>query len=252
MLATLVVPSGTRRVPGPPVRVLDSPYSTFGSFQLVDVHQFLSTPGLAPSALEQFLERHVPTGMRITGNGTGGDSLGTSVWEVTFGLRHVPSTVAEDQLIATIAAGPSGRAAWRVDADVVWQAPHPTNLVVPADVPSATVARTATQPRPSVRTVELRAGPELSAIARTFDRLPVAVPGARSCPMDLGVRLQVAFPATSTSPPIVATVDDCADVDVTVDGRVGPVLRDPPAAWTSTLAEKLAGALGYHSASVWR
>jgi hypothetical protein len=135
----------------------------------------------------------------------------------------------------TVAALPRGGVGVRVDAQVVW---YPTRPALEA-IPSGTTRVTATvftrgdlpgSPEDVLATGTFTDPRVVGLLAQVVDSLPLAVPGTRSCPADLGTapELVLAFSGAGGVAPVVVRVDTsgCPSTSFTIGGTVEPPLTD--------------------------
>jgi hypothetical protein len=113
---------------------------------------------------------------------------------------------------------------------VVWEPARAARERVRAGVRRVIVTRSrAGGGRAGRRRVVVTAPKEVARLARIVDRLPVAVPGPRSCPNERASSpvYRLAFTrARHKSPRLVATQRPCLLIAVTVNGRRQPTLQD--------------------------
>ncbi|HTW99957.1 MAG TPA: hypothetical protein VMD59_14335 [Acidimicrobiales bacterium] len=251
LLDSLRLPPGAHSAPSLPP-ALDEPAASIAAPQQVHLVDRFVLPAVSPAGLQAFLRSHPPAGSTTTGYGTGGQDGTTTTWEVTYTPGRPPPAVYQSSLVVTIADLGTG-SALRADAEAAYEYPHPAAAEVPGDVAAAVVSRHVPGRASPAQEVRLEPGPQLSKIVGVFDATPLSPPGAAfSCPADFGVTLQVSFPATASTPPLRAVLDNCSLIVVTLGGEHGPTLRDLPGSWGGELAQLLAGALGFHSYAVWR
>lgn len=216
LLSGLRLPPGSRSVR---LAGLAGPMASLGDVQYVDRSAAYRVAG-SPAGVVAYLTAHPPPATRTMGSGFGS---GTA-WDdmVVFAPIRTSPEVAEAQLVVSLKGeGGGGTTLLRVDAEVMWQAPHPPAEDVPVGVPLATASlRQLTR---VLRSVVVHRGVTLRRLVDAFDALPVAVPVARSCPSDVGTRWSVHFQG---SPTVDAVESSCLTVTTTVDGHAGPVLFD--------------------------
>ncbi len=251
MLRAVVLPPGARAVSGFS-GAPDAVGSSLLDAQRVALVERYLVAGRSPVEIEAFLARRVPAGLKAFEHGVAGNRTGPTGWSLGFEPTSLPATVSQALLAFSMTPAPFGGTRLRIDAQVLWQLPHPADLAVGRDVASARLARFVPGSTPPAQQVRLGAGAALQAIVLRFDALPVAGPGLTSCPNDYGVRIRLSLPATRTQAPIVATLDNCGFVATTVGGRAGPTLRDAVGPSFGGLGDLAAASLGFKGYAVWR
>ena len=226
MLRRLVLPARTHRLNKLSVASLSRPAMIIGSAQIVHITAFFSTPEMSPGELLDFIQKHPPTAtglIRRESNHTPGGRN----WDAAFSPSKTSSSIENAVLDVPAAFAPGGGTQERVDAEVVWQYPHPRDEIVPIGIPGAVVTYSVRSQRQwrAVHSARFFQGRALARIVRAFNQLPAATPGlVFSCTPFQG-RLKVAFPRTSTSASIVAIIPSCGNVTVTIGGSPAPSLN---------------------------
>jgi len=215
LLAVAAVPPGARvlstwlRIRG---HELSAPMSSYGSPDVVDeTHYFVQS---ASTASTTWIDTYVPTG--ATRSGTGSGNTGIRSWTFDFAGTGVLSTQVLEYTSQSL---PDGRLEWRIDAQVVWT-PQKSQF---AFIGLGTVRVRAQLTGPlgtAYRSTASVTTSDVSVIAKIrslVNQLPVANPGAMSCPMDNGELLTLTFYRAKQSAPfarVAAHRTGCGTVDV--------------------------------------
>lgn len=182
-------------------------------------HAWWRVPG-DPAAVLAYVAAHPPAGSRavITGPGVEG-----------FAWRPRRGVLSTRWLIVHAVALAGGATGVRADAEVVWITPRPRSERIPAGERRLRVTAVG---REAVITTRHR----IDRAAWLLNRLPLAQPGAVNCPLNLGIRIRLAFrPARAVA---VVETGGCGYVTLILRGR-----RRPPLTGGRGLVRPLARAL---------
>lgn len=195
---------------------------------LAQATHFATAPGTAAGVIA-FFEHHRPVGYTKNMSGQGSSTTGTGqVSTLSENLTGMPPGVASTTLLVSVASSSPTRVGIRLDAQVTWLPAKSAGLEVPpADITAVVAVTEAASPSqiaaehlPAPRRVVVSDPRRVEALRRAADGLAPALPGATSCPADMGTRYVVAFATSSTAPPdMVFTAGSCGDVAVTGRGR---------------------------------
>jgi hypothetical protein len=225
LLADLVLPAGTRRLPERPVPAgVSSPGQNLGTG--FDRYRLFSLP-VSMDAAQQFVQAHLPAGLTSGGTGSGSDGNGPEFFEVTADVapRAVPAGIYAAQLVYTIAPGANGGSLLRADAQIILFPPRSAaEYLDPAGIRSVTVSHTA--PDPASRTITSR--PEIARLARLADgehAFPLGL--VFSCPAEFPPTYELTFtPVSAGRPTVVIDPGSCGGDGVFADGVRQPALLD--------------------------
>lgn len=245
ILARAPLPPGATVVRAAPAAALRHPPSVPGTVDLVQRTRFAVT-GRSPVGVLAALRTHPPVQASLVGRGLSQQGRTVASRFVTFALGGLPAGVVTATLSYAVAAAGRGRTGIRVDAQVTWRPPRAADLRVP---PSDRVAIVSVVPLPGrhgpltpARRVVVTSPPAVARLRAIVDRLPVAQPGARSCPAYLGPRREVAFARSpSSAPDLTFATEPCDEVAVTRGHRVVATLDGGPA-FTAAVAAVLRAA----------
>lgn len=202
LLSRLELPLGATRLSGQPRAdsgTLAGPPSEPATPDVVDVHTWWQVSG-RPNAVLAFIAAHPPAGGRLTTSGTfqgpgyAGADEGFS-WPALGGVLETRS------LLVTVTQLPDGSTGLRADAQDVWLIPRSAGELVPAGVHVVDVTRAATGQPPTLSLTVTDAA-KVHKIVTLIDRLPIAQPGAWSCPAlsDQGQFVTFTFRASAGGP----------------------------------------------------
>jgi hypothetical protein len=230
----VAVPSGWTPVSRAPTQELDTPSSTPGTTNLVDLYQWWTAPG-PWSAVLSFIDAHPPPGSTGNGRGTTGQAGTLVASSVSDGFPTSGSRFDSRQILFEVSPMPDGAAGIRIDVQVVWYPTRPLAERVPAGATKvvATVVRptSLTDFSPEVLATATYTTPSVVArLAGKVDSLPLALPGAKSCPGDTGMdpQLRLTF-SGPPSVPVVVVHDDpngCGSVTFSRGTKGEPALTD--------------------------
>lgn len=228
IMSELRLPAGAVRAGSDPSSgLLGMPPSRPGTPDLVDLHAFWTLPGDPQGAL-QWIEQHPPAGSRqsMTGQSASpGHSFLTGF--AGFSFWGLPGAAPSETLIVDVATARGGGSAVRADAQVTWLARRPRSERIPHGVRLVEVRVL----RPGARSRLVSSPRVVGRIVTLVDRLPLAQPGAHSCPADRGPIVLLSFlRSTRASPLAIAQADGsgCGLVELSIRGRVQPMLADAP------------------------
>jgi len=238
LLATVVPPPGATVSASEPAGddgLLRDPGPSVATPALVQDSAWWVAPG-APAEVLAYVAAHLPAGARREswGSGLSGPGIPRNQTE-TFGFGAISGVISVRELALWAVQLPEGKSALRATAAVVWTIPRTPAQTVP---PGARVLRIsvlgtlrANQPHPTRLTITRAA--KIEAIIALLNDLEASQPFARSCPVDLGIRVRLAFYASRTSPPLAVAVlspEGCGGVALTIHGKPEGSLEDayPP------------------------
>ena len=194
MLDEAVLPPGARHSDAAPPAPLRTPFSVPGIGNLVEEHQFWTAPG-DMAAVKGYLQDHPPRAFFQNGPGSYADRTVVLSWDFEDSLRRTPPNISDAELQVDVAAGPHGTSFLRVDAEVGWTEPRPSDAYAVADDRSVTVTIVRGVGRQQIATAVVVTDPKaVVPIVRAFNSLQVAPPQRimREC-FDRGVSYHVAF-----------------------------------------------------------
>lgn len=239
LIERAVLPVGAVRARGRPAGPLRVPSAWPATPNLVDRHRRWLVP-FSMDATAAFLQAHPPRGLQLIGRGYGSQNGHVTSRAVTDAVASPRPELSSIELVFTVAPRSHGRSEVRVDAQAVWQPTRPASERVPAGMHAVTITRSTDTPPRRARRRVVTTPARVTRLARIINRLPVAVPGTRSCPAG-GVTYRLVFAASpGARPRLIATEDGCSLVAVRVDGRRQPALQDSD----GRLAQAAARALG--------
>jgi hypothetical protein len=230
LLADVLVPPGAQRDRSRPLpRLLRQPGQVIGGSKMsVDIHEVFSLPQRM-SAAYRFLRANVPTGMRLTGYGQGGDAMAVTMDNVTYSPRSLLTGIYAAELVTAVVPAARGGSLLRADVQVIWfprrtAAEHLYPAAYRAVIISATLPDS--RSRTVTRTVMITSPAIVARLARLLNRLPAAPVQMLSCPAIQDV-YQVKFEASRAGPPdAVAVATGCLTDGITVGGKAQPALWD--------------------------
>jgi hypothetical protein len=256
LLPLLVLPSGTALSADEPAGDgghLADPSERPATPNLVDEHAWWIVP-LRRAETIAFVRAHPPVASKSTGGGVAGTGRVVSSgdpgvgnveyeWEV-FGFPPVEGALAQRSLIVTAVQLPDGSSGVRADAQVVWLTPRPVAEVIPsgAHLLRVSVLSQIARNRSGQRPFAVTSARRIATVTRLLNTLPVTQPGARSCPVDFGNRVRLAFYARRGAAPLsIVTInpEGCGSVGVVIKGKSEQELEGG-----SNLIEKIDGMLG--------
>jgi hypothetical protein len=169
-----------------------------------------------------WFERHAPRGGVLSLSGSGN---APQTYELTY---RFPSTavLVDPELEYSMQVNPSGLLGLRVDALVTWSPCKSPYSIVPAGARSV-VVRVDRGPNASmdrVTTVTVTNRSTIEAFLARVNQLPVAPPGVRPCPLDLGASMTLSFRrGTVGHPYAIVRVDPggCGEVTLSQFDRSG-------------------------------
>jgi hypothetical protein len=233
LLRLVTGPSTWTPVSALPVQVLEAPASVPGAPNLVDLYQDWTTHGTR-QAVQSWVDTHPPTGSKQVSSGNA--SNGTILWSsVTDAFPTTGNRFSSRQVVFTVAPLTSGTVGIRVDVQVVWFPSRlPAELVPAGDTKvAATVFRRGSLSTDSIVVLAKATFTTPSIVkhlARRIDSLPLALPGTRHCPVDLGTdpQLRLVFSGRRGVPTIVVQddPDGCGSVTFTRGKRPESPLTD--------------------------
>jgi hypothetical protein len=201
LLSRLVLPPGAR-----PVRLrvlpalLRQPEFEHGGIHSADIHRlFLLRQPM--TAVQAFLERHLPAGMRRLGSGRLAGSDDIRMESVSFGPR--------------------------ADAEATWYpARSAAEHIDPSRYRAAVVSIAMLNPTRHTVTGTFTSTRVIARLARLVDGLPAAPDLPMGCPA-LRASYRITFvPSSRSAPRVVVIPSGCRTVGVTVGGAAQPALWD--------------------------
>jgi hypothetical protein len=229
----------------PPVPILAHAPSTPGTPNVETTNRWWISS--APWAqVDAWIAAHPPTGLTSDGRGFSADRTGPTARYSIFGPASELSTGRNQELLVTTALLPTGGTAIRMDVQVIWLPSRPPAATVAEGMSAVAVSVTwngTSGPHPPPgRTFTDRA--TIEALRRTVNALSMALPGARNCAADFGLRFTLRF----TGPDRPTTVVESGTCDLTtlkvgsqaaVDLATGRVLLDREAHLLGTTTSAL-------------
>ena len=202
--ATTVTPGEQSQLPGLPVFRPATP-TLVDRVQDWTVSQSLQT-------VRRYVTAHLPAGTRLVGTASAGGPGTPENASLTFASPRPPAGIGSEQLIVDLVANGRGETAVRADAQVAWLVERAAAERVPAGVREVDVTR-AVPGRSPTASVSVTSPPQVAAIVRLIDRLPVVQPGATACPAQFAQEPQVRFVFRArVGGPVLAVAAEPADV----------------------------------------
>jgi hypothetical protein len=227
LLSRLVLPPGAR-----PVRLrvlpalLRQPEFEHGGIHSADIHRlFLLRQPM--TAVQAFLERHLPAGMRRLGSGRLADSDDIRMESVSFGPRSLPAGIHSAELVAAVVPAAGGGSLVRADAEATWYpARSAAEHIDPSRYRAAVVSIAMLNPTRHTVTGTFTSTRVIARLARLVDGLPAAPDLPMGCPA-LRASYRITFvPSSRSAPRVVVIPSGCRTVGVTVGGAAQPALWD--------------------------
>ncbi len=214
---------------------------------VVDDRTWWIVPG-SSSATLAFVRSHPPAGAAPAGSDRGAIAGETTFESQTFAWPARAGVLSTRWLVVTVAQLSDGSTGVRLDAQVVWVTPRAASERIPAGAHRLAVSPLSEikgGAAPAQRPFSVDSPKRIAAVVALLNSLPVAQPGLRSCPLDLGIIIRLAFYARgSSAPAAVARIDPggCRGVQLTIGGKLQPPLDGEalPATATSHSAPLLA------------
>lgn len=178
------LPPGARRVSAAPSGsgdALQLPLFEPATPNLIDLHAWWTVPGSPLEALA-WIKKHPPSGSKLKIESSSEDHGVTTSWDIGFEWPPIKEVANERALLVTATAGPGNETALRVDAQAVWVEPRPSSERVPAS--SRFLDFSVGRPGKSQRRLSVANPGFVKRIAVLINNLPVAQPGAISCPAE--------------------------------------------------------------------
>jgi len=185
----------------------------------------------APAAVLAYVQAHPPAGSRRVLASTGSTGTnGTNVEVVAFARPPVAGVLDTRWLVVEVVRLAGGSTGLRADAQVVWVTPRPASEQIPpgAHLVRVSVDSSIAVNRPRQRPFTVTVPRTLRRIVALLNALPAAQPGPRSCPVDFGISVRLAFYAKRRMRPLAVAVLDaggCGGVQLTIGGRPQPSLE---------------------------
>jgi hypothetical protein len=223
LLSGLMLPNGTRRLPGRPAPgALSQPPFTVGDPD-VDLYRFFTLP-MSTDAAQQYGQAHPPAGLTFgtVSSGYEGVSL-----EADLPPRALPPGIEQAELVYTIAPGTGDSSLLRAEVQMIIFPPRSAaEYLDPASVGSVTVRAIGGGTRDALRIITSR--PVITRLARLLDGAHAFPPGAmRMCPAELFPLPQLTFtPVSARRPTAVVDPTDCGADAVFANGVRQPELVD--------------------------
>jgi hypothetical protein len=267
ILASFRPPSGAERTSAFPAALtgaartwLSKPPQLAGTPDLVTDTEWWRVAG-TPQSILNWVGVHLPGGVTRSGSGAGG-TVGTGgtnirqpiksglpgaqpikgrtgidhpgMWFDVYSRPAVSGVLTQRDLSVAVSTDGTGQTIIRVDAQVVWQPARPATERVPAAATVVTITPdygTASLAHPGAAPVTVSDPAKVARIAAAVNALRLNPPGVRSCPMETGQALRLAFRA-STHGPVLATVgaqaDGCGIVTFSLGSKAEPALANGP------------------------
>jgi hypothetical protein len=197
---------------------------------VVDDHAWWLVPG-APAEVLAYIREHLPAGATraLTSGGLEGPNVPDNEAEA-FAWPPIADILAMRWLVVHVVQLPDGSTGLRADAQVVWLTPRQVSETIPpgGHLLRISVHGSLKDEQPTQRPLSVTSLKKINAIVALLNALPVAQPGLRSCPVDRGIGVRLAFYARrGVAPLAVASVDPegCGEVALTIDGTQQPGLE---------------------------
>jgi hypothetical protein len=181
-LAALRLPPGAKRVSVVPKGSGDSlrsPAFEPATPNLIDLHTWWTVPG-DPSEVLAWVKEHRPNGSILKIESSSEDHGVTTSWDIGFEWAPISGIADERMLIVTATTGAENETALRVDAQAVWIVPRPSSEQVSAA--SRILDLSVGRPGKPQRRISVADAGFVKKIVQVINDLPVAQPGAISCP----------------------------------------------------------------------
>jgi hypothetical protein len=179
----------------------------------------------------EYIEAHRPAG---AGSFLCGPTTTYGVVEsecAYFTWPAVPGVLGTRWLVVEVVQLPDGATGLRADAEVVWLTPHAAAETIPtgARLLRISVGSGIKGNQPKQRPLTVTSTTKIEKIAALIDALPAEQPGERSCPVDFGIEVRLAFYRRRGAAPLAVADDDpggCGSVKLTIAGRAQAPLED--------------------------
>jgi hypothetical protein len=222
MLAALVLPRGTQRLPQRPVpSSLSRPGQSLAAVKSVDKYRLYRLPMTMSRAFAD-LRAHVPDGMVVFSTGRAFNKHGTTMEMVAVVPRKLEAGIYAAELVDSVVPGDGDTALVRADAQVVWYpARSEAEYVTPSKVSAVRIMAV-----PSGVTVTISSPRFIRAVADVLNSLNAAPQVPPTCPLVTAV-YQVTLVGRSSQPTMVVNPRGCRVDLVTIGAVSQPSLWDP-------------------------
>jgi hypothetical protein len=197
---------------------------------VVDDHAWWLLPG-APAEVLAYIRAHLPAGTTraLANRGLEGPNVPHNESEA-FAWPPITDVLAMRWLVVEVVELPDGSTGLRADAQVVWETPRPAPETIPqgSHLLRVSVHGSLKGEQPTQRPLSVTSLKKINAIVALLNALPASQPGLRSCPIDRGIRVRLAFYARrGVAPLAVADVnpEGCGGVALTIGGTPQPELE---------------------------
>jgi len=248
LLTRALEPLGSRQLfkwtsaDGPPLAAAAAP----GDPNLVDLTRYYLAPN-GVAALH-WVKGHVPSGASITETGTGSGPGVATTYSRSFGFRssrpYLTPTLEYSMLIT-----PQGQLGIRLDAMVTWTPRKSPYSIVPSGARrvSVQVDRSGNVKVNRYTTLVVTKAATIRGFLAKVNGLPVASPGVRYCPLDLGASMTLSFSRVAPARPYATVSVDpmgCGSVTITQYDATGHQVGVAHDSGGSALARYVAKTLG--------
>jgi hypothetical protein len=196
---------------------------------LIDEHAWWVVPGGIRAGMA-WVRAHLPAGVTIDSSASLGGPGVPDNESLALAWPPVTGVLGLRWLVVRFVALPDGSCGLRADAEVVWELPRPASETIPAGARFLRVAvhGSIRSNIPHQAPLTVTSPQAITQVRTLLNGLPVAQPGALSCPADFGIVLRLSFYARRhRSPLAVAGIDPdgCGWVSLTIRGRAQPTLE---------------------------
>lgn len=225
LLAALILPAGSHLAKHGPQET-----ETIWYPNLVDVHNFFWLPMPMADAYE-FLLVHVPAGTSRSGYGSSSTPTGGYEQSVSYSLNRLPIGLDSDnELLASIAAGPRGGTLVRADAQVSWYPPRSAaEYLRPSAYRAVTITASlvggSAQSEPFTRTRTFTSPGVIARLAGLLNGLHAFDGEVPNCP-NFDLSFTLTFADAQHRPAVVVSAAGCTGDLITVRGKPQPGLAD--------------------------
>jgi len=248
LLARALEPGGSRQLTkwtgadGPALAAAATP----GSLDLVDVTRYFLAPN-GVAAL-RWIQSHVPAGAKVAETGSGSGPNVATTYSIGFlftSSRSYLTPTLEYSMLIT----PQGQLGMRLDAIVTWTPRKSPYSIVPSGARRVLVKvdRSGNVKVHRYTTLLVTASAMIRSFLAKVNRLPVANPGVRHCPLDLGASMTLSFSRVVPARPYAVVKIDpggCGNVTITQYDATGHQIGVAQDSGGSALARYVATTLG--------
>ncbi len=235
LLMSLQLSAGATRLPVEPagdLGALKPMLGLAGTTARADVHAWWSVPG-SPNSVLRYIEANRPASGAQAGTGTAYNGRsGASVQIVTYSWPPLTGVLGFRELQVWLTSLPGNATGVLAQAESDWIVPRPAGEQIPAGVREIDITSSKLN-GPATVSLTITNAVEVRRIVALFDGMPIAQPGAYSCPamlvggarvMTFKFRTRAARPVLAQATyadysPLDAPSGPCKTVDFAIRGR---------------------------------